>query len=104
MKAMLLQFGGSSVATVHPSGVVDIRVNSDQEHRTMTDRMTIGEFARIARIVFMSVHLDTSNDQEIADIAVFDTNLIDVGKSDPKKILNAKVLYTIAGGDVVYER
>ncbi len=41
---------------------------------------------------------------KLADVAVFDTNLIDVGRSDPKKILDAKVLYTIAGGDVVYER
>ena len=28
---------------------------------------------------------------------------IDVGKSDPKKLLDAKVLYMIAGGKVVYE-
>jgi len=41
---------------------------------------------------------------KLADVAVFDTNLIDAGKSDPKKILDAKVLYTITGGDVVYER
>ena len=41
---------------------------------------------------------------KLADVAVFDTNLIDVGKSDPKKLLDAKVLYTIAGGKVVYER
>ena len=41
---------------------------------------------------------------KLADVAVFDTNLIEVGKSDPQKLLDAKVLYTIAGGEVVYER
>ncbi|MFQ5704564.1 MAG: amidohydrolase [Gemmatimonadales bacterium] len=39
---------------------------------------------------------------KLADIAVFDTDLIEVGKSDPAKLLDAKVLYTIAGGRVVY--
>ncbi len=41
---------------------------------------------------------------KLADIAVFDTDLIEVGKSDPAKLLDAKVLYTIVGGRVVYER
>ena len=41
---------------------------------------------------------------KLADVAVFDTNLIDVGKSEPKRLLDAKVLYTIAGGKLVYER
>jgi len=41
---------------------------------------------------------------KLADVAVFDTNLVEVGKSDPKKLLDAKVLYTVAGGKVVYER
>ena len=40
----------------------------------------------------------------LADIAVFDTNLIDAGHSDPQKLLTAKVLYTIVGGRVVYQR
>ena len=39
-----------------------------------------------------------------ADIAVFDTNLVEVGKSDPAKLLKAKVLYTIVGGRVVFEQ
>ncbi len=37
-----------------------------------------------------------------ADIAVFDTDLVAVGKSDPAKLLKAKVLYTIAGGKIVH--
>jgi predicted amidohydrolase YtcJ len=40
----------------------------------------------------------------LADIAVFDTNLVEVGKANPAGLLKAKVLYTIAGGRVVYER
>jgi predicted amidohydrolase YtcJ len=39
-----------------------------------------------------------------ADLAVFDTNLVDVGKSAPARLLDAKVLYTIAGGKIVYQR
>jgi predicted amidohydrolase YtcJ len=39
-----------------------------------------------------------------ADLAVFDTNLIEAGKAAPSRLLQAKVLYTIAGGRVVYER
>ncbi|NBV03253.1 MAG: hypothetical protein EBS10_03605, partial [Acidimicrobiia bacterium] len=30
-----------------------------------------------------------------------DTDLVAVGKSDPSKLLDAKVLYTIVGGDIV---
>jgi hypothetical protein len=41
---------------------------------------------------------------KLADVAVFDTNLVEAGNNDPEKLLEAKVLYTIAGGDVVYER
>ena len=40
----------------------------------------------------------------LADVAVFDTNLVDVGKSSPSKLLGARVLYTIVGGKVVYEQ
>jgi predicted amidohydrolase YtcJ len=41
---------------------------------------------------------------KLADVAVFDTNLVDAGRSDPKKLLDAKVLLTIVGGKVVYEK
>lgn len=41
---------------------------------------------------------------KLADIAVFDMNLIDVGRTDPEKLLDANVLYTIVGGEIVYER
>jgi predicted amidohydrolase YtcJ len=40
---------------------------------------------------------------KLADIAVFDTNLIEVGHDDPARLLEAKVMYTIVGGHVVYE-
>ncbi len=40
---------------------------------------------------------------KLADVTVFDTNLVEAGASDPKKLLEAKVLYTIVGGRVVYE-
>jgi hypothetical protein len=39
----------------------------------------------------------------LADIAVFDTDLVQAGKASPARLLEAKVLYTIAGGRVVYE-
>lgn len=41
---------------------------------------------------------------KLADIAVFDTNLIDAGRDDPASLLDARVLYTIVGGNVVFER
>ena len=41
---------------------------------------------------------------KLADLAVFDTNLVEVGKVTPSKLLEAKVLYTIAGGRVVFQR
>ena len=41
---------------------------------------------------------------KLADIAVFDTNLVEVGRTDPARLLKARVLYTIAGGRVVFER
>ena len=40
---------------------------------------------------------------KLADIAVFDTDLIDAGREDPARLLDAEVLYTIVGGEVVYE-
>jgi predicted amidohydrolase YtcJ len=38
----------------------------------------------------------------LADVAVFDTNLVDVGRSNPAALLTAKVRYTIAGGRIVH--
>ncbi|MEM8767442.1 MAG: amidohydrolase [Pseudomonadota bacterium] len=40
---------------------------------------------------------------KLADIAVFDKNLIDAGQEDPAELLEARVLYTIVGGRMVYE-
>lgn len=40
----------------------------------------------------------------LADIAVFDTDLIAVGKASPADLLKAKVMMTVVGGQVVYER
>jgi predicted amidohydrolase YtcJ len=39
----------------------------------------------------------------LADLAVFDTNLVEAARADPRALLRAKVLYTIVGGRVVYE-
>jgi hypothetical protein len=39
-----------------------------------------------------------------ADIAVFDTDLMDAGRTDPARLLKAQVRYTIAGGRVVFQR
>jgi predicted amidohydrolase YtcJ len=41
---------------------------------------------------------------KLADIAVFDTDLMAIGRTDPARLLDAKVLYTVVGGRVVYER
>jgi predicted amidohydrolase YtcJ len=41
---------------------------------------------------------------KLADIAVFDTDLIAAGNDEPADLLDAQVLYTIVGGRVVYER
>ena len=40
---------------------------------------------------------------KLADIAVFDTDLIDAGHNNPARLLEAEVLYTIVGGKIVYE-
>jgi hypothetical protein len=40
---------------------------------------------------------------KLADVAVFDTNLIEAGHENVSAILDAKVLYTIVGGKIVYE-
>jgi predicted amidohydrolase YtcJ len=40
---------------------------------------------------------------KLADIAVFDTDLVAMGKSEPAALLRAKVLFTIVGGTVVYD-
>jgi hypothetical protein len=39
----------------------------------------------------------------LADIAAFDTDLVAAGQNNPSSLLEANVLYTIAGGRVVYE-
>ncbi len=41
---------------------------------------------------------------KLADLAVFDTNLVEAGSQDPARLLEAHVLYTIVGGRIVYER
>ena len=41
---------------------------------------------------------------KLADLAVLDTHLVDAGARDPRRLLEAKVLYTIVGGRVVHER
>ena len=41
---------------------------------------------------------------KLADIAVFDVDLIDAGRNDPARLLEAEALYTIVGGRVVHER
>jgi predicted amidohydrolase YtcJ len=40
----------------------------------------------------------------LADIAVFDTNLVETGRAEPARLLKATVLYTVIGGRVIFER
>lgn len=59
------------------------------------------------------MHIDVASFEErskgtlapgkLADIAVFDTNLIEAGKTNPAGLLKAKAIYTIVGGKVVHE-
>jgi hypothetical protein len=39
----------------------------------------------------------------LADVAVFDANLVEVGRTRPADLLKAKVLFTLVGGKIVYE-
>jgi predicted amidohydrolase YtcJ len=39
----------------------------------------------------------------LADLAVFDTDLVAAGRSEPAALLRAKVRYTVLGGKLVYE-
>jgi len=39
----------------------------------------------------------------LADLAVFDTNLVEAARSDPQSLLRAKVRYTVVGGRIVFE-
>jgi predicted amidohydrolase YtcJ len=41
---------------------------------------------------------------KLADVAVFDTNLVEAAKKNPAQLLKAKVNVTVVGGKVVYER
>jgi predicted amidohydrolase YtcJ len=41
---------------------------------------------------------------KFADLAVFDANLVDVGRTSPPDLLKARAIYTIVGGKVVFER
>ncbi|MDE2877364.1 amidohydrolase [Candidatus Palauibacter soopunensis] len=41
---------------------------------------------------------------KLADIAVFDVDLVEAGRNDPARLLEAEALYTIVGGRVVHER
>jgi predicted amidohydrolase YtcJ len=40
---------------------------------------------------------------KLADVVVFDTNLVEAGRTNPAALLKAKVLYTITGGRIVYQ-
>lgn len=40
---------------------------------------------------------------KLADLAVFDTNLVEAGRLNPAGLLRARVLWTIVGGRIVYE-
>jgi predicted amidohydrolase YtcJ len=40
---------------------------------------------------------------KLADVAVFDLDLVETGRTRPSDLLKAKVLYTIVGGKLVYE-
>ncbi|HSG00448.1 MAG TPA: amidohydrolase, partial [Vicinamibacterales bacterium] len=41
---------------------------------------------------------------KLADLAVFDTDLVEAGAQNPARLLEARVLYTIVGGRIVFER
>jgi predicted amidohydrolase YtcJ len=41
---------------------------------------------------------------KLADVAVFDTNLLEAARKNPAQLLKAKVNYTVVGGKIVYDR
>jgi predicted amidohydrolase YtcJ len=41
---------------------------------------------------------------QLADLVVFDVNLVEAGRTRPSELLKAKVRLTVVGGEVVYER
>lgn len=59
-REVLIPFGDGNIATVHPSGIVDIRLVDDKEHRTLTGRMHIDDVARIAKATFDKVRNDAT--------------------------------------------
>lgn len=40
---------------------------------------------------------------KLADLSVWDQNLVEIGRTAPARLLDARVLYTVAGGRVVFE-
>jgi predicted amidohydrolase YtcJ len=40
---------------------------------------------------------------KLADLAVFDSDLVAAGRSDPRSLLHARVRYTVVGGELVYQ-
>ncbi len=69
MKGTLIGSGNAAVVTVHPSGIIDIRIVDDTDRCTMTHRMNINTFAEIARVVFMNVRNDLDNFEDERDLA-----------------------------------
>lgn len=72
------------------------------------ERLTIEEAleAAIAAPAWASFEEDrkgTLAPGKLADLAVFDANLVEVGRTRPADLLRARVLWTIVGGRIVYE-
>jgi hypothetical protein len=53
---------------------------------------------------FQEAEKGTISPGKLADLAVFDTDLIEAGRRAPGRLLKATVTYTIVGGRVVHER
>jgi predicted amidohydrolase YtcJ len=72
------------------------------------ERLTIEESLEAATRApawasFEEDHKGTLTPGKLADVAVFDTDLLEAGRRDPRKLLEAKVRWTIMGGRVVYD-
>ena len=52
---------------------------------------------------FEEDHKGTITPGRLADLVVFDRDLVAVGRADPRALLGAKVRYTVLGGKVVYD-
>jgi predicted amidohydrolase YtcJ len=90
---------------IHAIGDKGKRIILDIEERLLTTHDLLDRDHRWRVIHAQVVHPDDFSRVgrlKRADLAVFDTNLVEVGRTNPAGLLKARVLYTSLGGRVVH--